>query len=250
MGANPILTGGGVSPQAITEVVSGFEAARHPVGTRAQLPDGRVFYYTRNSSTALDPGKLTMAEVTTSDFANQAVAVAAAANATSVRVTLGATAVTYDEYAEGYLVINDAAGEGHQYKIRGHIAASGAAAVTLELYDGIQVALTTSSQYTLQKNLWADAVVAAAGHAHFANGVPNMTVSVGTADVPTFFWNQTWGVCPVWDLTTTAIGSALESGDTNAGQVAINDGTAQHIGVQLYAGVLTEYYPKFLTIAP
>lgn len=241
MSAHPVLTGGGSSNQSIFQETS---AARHPVGTRACLPDGRVFYYSKNGAGALGPGKLAMAEVITAEFANQAVAAAAAVSETSATVTLGATAVTLNEYADGYLVINDAAGEGHTYKIRTHPVAAGAASCVLDLYDGIKVALTTSSQYTLVKNPWGDVVVAAAGHVHQAVGVAPIDVTAAY-----FFWMQTWGVCAVWDDAATAIGAPLQSGTTE-GQVEVNDGAGGLLGTQLYTGVASEYYPKFLTIAP
>jgi hypothetical protein len=111
------------------------------------------------------------------------------------------------------------------------------------------VALTTSSEVCVQKNQFADLVIAAAGHVHGAAGIPQMLVPVGTTAAPTFFWVQTWGVTAGWDDAATAVGAALQSG-TTAGQLEVADGAAQLVGTQLIVGVDTEYRTKSLTIMP
>jgi len=246
--SHPILTAGVASNQSIYEVTA---SPRHRVGTRAQTSDGRTFYYARTQdAAALAPGKLIMSEVVVANNANINPSAAAAVGATSVALTLGGSS-TYDETSDfegGYLVVNDATGEGRVYSINYNSTVSAGTALTVYLDDAIETALTTSSEVTLVKNPWADVVIAAAGHVHFAAGVPLVTVG-SAASVPQFFWAQTWGVCGVWDDAATAIGAVLQSG-TTAGQVEVGDGAAQPVGVQLYTGVDGEYYPKFLTIAP
>lgn len=238
--ANPKLFTGVGSPQSIYQSSS---VAEHPVGTRGHLDDGRVFYYASNTGTALAAGKLAMAEVITAEFSDQAVAAAAAIGVSQVTVTLGATAVTLNEYADGFLVITDAAGEGHNYKILSHPVAAGAASCVIKIYDTIQVALTTSSKYALVKNPWKDVLISAAGHAQHAVGVPCTAITASE-----YFWCQTWGNASVWDEGTAAIGGSLESGAE--GQVNIGDGAAQYLGVQLYTAAAGDYTPKFLQIAP
>lgn len=57
--AHPILSNGQGSPQGIYEelIVTATNQTRaeghHPVGTRAYLDDGRVYYYASNGATAL-----------------------------------------------------------------------------------------------------------------------------------------------------------------------------------------------------
>ena len=62
---------------------------------------------------------------------------------------------------------------------------------------------------------------------------------------------QTWGSIAGWDNENSAIGALLTGGTGTAGRIEAQDAVAEQIvGVQLYTGVDTEYYPKFLTIAP
>lgn len=239
--ANPKLFTGVGSPQSIYESSS---VQYHPIGSRAGLDDGRVFYYARNAGTALVAGNATMAEVITDQFGNQAVAAAAAAGVKEVTVTLGSTAVTENEYADGYLMINDEAGEGHTYRIAGHPAAAGAASCVLELLDGIVVALTTSSEYCLVKNPWADVLIAAAGSAHQVVGVAAAAITANE-----YGWLQTWGPAAVLTEGANVIGDALHSGTAGAllSSALVDD---MAVGYQMYTGAAGEYRPVFLTIAP
>lgn len=239
--ANPKLWTGVGSPQSIYESST---VQSHPIGSRAGLDDGRVFYYTRNAATEIDVGKVMSAEVPSVEFENESVAAAAAAGEKSVTVTLGATAVTLNEYAEGYLMINDAAGEGYTYKIDGHLAADGAASCVVSIYDEVQVALTTSSEYTLVKNPWADVVLAVAGSAHQVVGVPQTTIRASE-----YGWLQTWGAAAVWNELGT-VGDALHSGVEGQllSSALVDDAM---VGIMIGTGdAAGEYKPTFLTIAP
>jgi len=244
---SPRLTNGVASSQTIYQSTTD---ARHDVGTRGQMEDGRVFYYARNSSTALAPGKPVQSMEVDTDYQNINPSAAAAIGATSVAVTLGgANTIVANEYNGGYLVVNDAAGEGYTYRILGNAAVAAGTALTLTLDDEIIVALTTSSEVCVQKNLFADLVIAAAGHVHHMAGIPQMTVPIGTTAAPVYFWVQTWGVTGGWDYASTAVGAPLQSGATE-GQLEVNDGAAQLVGTQLVVGVATEYRTKTLSVMP
>ncbi len=229
------------------DIYESRSTASHKVGTRGFLDDGRVYYYSRIGAADLDPGKLAMAEVIAATQANLAVT-ATTVGSKVVNVTPGAVTHNANVFAEGYLCVNDVAGEGHTYKIRNHPAIASATAFDLTLYDEIQVALTASSQVTLVKNPWADVVVAAAGKVHMAVGIPQVALTAAE-----YGWIQTWGVTCGLDNAATAIGDSLQSG-TDEGKIEVGAEGAGTlgalIGVQLYTGVDTEYYPKFLQIAP
>jgi len=106
--------------------------------------------------------------------------------------------------------------------------------------------LTTSSQVTLMKNPWADVVISGTSQALFKVGIPNATIAASE-----YGWVQTWGSIAGWDNENSAIGALLTGGTGTAGRIEAQDAVAEQIvGVQLYTGVDTEYYPKFLTIAP
>jgi len=115
------------------------------VGQIGVTPDGRVFRYSQAGAVDLAVGKLAVAAAIAANHENMAVASAAAIGATSVTVTLGATAATANQYAGGFLTINDATGEGRAYLVSGHPAADASASLVVTLAEPITVALTTSS---------------------------------------------------------------------------------------------------------
>lgn len=248
-GPRPVLYNGQGQPQGI------WETRTDPVvrvGTRASLDDGRVFYYARNSGIAIVAGQLLMSEIVSGDMDNLAVT-ATGVGEKVVNVTpAGTKTFAQNDLEGGYLVVNDVDGEGITYKIAGNPATSAATAFDVTLIDGIAVALTANSQVTVLKNPWMDVVIAAAAKAHMPAGVSQVAVGAGST-TPQYFWCQTWGVSAGWDDAATAIGSPLQSG-TTAGQFEIAAEGAGAlgwtVGVQLFTGVATEYYPKFLTVAP
>ena len=219
---------------------------KHPIGTRRPLEDGRVFVYAKNGSAALAAGKLCVAATVVANHVNISVAAAAAIGDKTVTVTLGATAATADQYKDGFMVVNDATGEGHQYKIRGHAAADASGSLEVNLYDGIRVALTTSSEVSLLKHPYDSVVISATDQADLAVGIPPIAV---TADY--YFWIQTWGPCPALADETLTIGKLITIGTGVAGAVELYDAAAEQIvGVACQAGVDTEYRQVFLKIQP
>lgn len=73
----------------------------HNLGERAVTPDGRSFRYVKAGGTALVPGKLYQAPAEVTNHQNLAPTDAVAIGATSLTVTLGATAATANQYAGG-----------------------------------------------------------------------------------------------------------------------------------------------------
>ena len=244
MSAYPVLNGGRTSGQSIYQTST---VPKHRVGTRGVLMGGRSFYYGKAaSSAALDPGKRMQAEVIPATRANLAVTAAVAVGGTSVSITLGALLAAADDYQDGMMFVNDVDGEGHAYLIKTNPAIGSGATGVFTLYDGVAVALTTNSQVTLMKNPWKDIIIG-------AGAATNMTVGVPCVSIPasSYGWIQTWGPAAGWDSAATAIGSGISVSAT-AGKFAAQGGAAAEaiFGVQLYTGVDTEYYPKFLMIAP
>lgn len=249
---NPILTGGVPSGQSIFDVV---EDPRHPVGTRAILPDGRAFYYACNRGAALGVGVLTKANEISGDFDDLATNTAAVGD-TSVNVTPVSTA-TYaeNELAGGYLSINSGTtGLGTQYVIKSHPATSAATAFDVELWDPIRVAFDSNTTATVVPNPWSDCLIADANETHLVNGATVVAVGAGTTD-PQYFWVQTWGVATVLaDAASIAIGQSIQTGTGTAGAFeAAAEGAStlpQIVGVNLFTTVDADYMPVFLQIAP
>lgn len=215
----------------------------HQLGTKAVSPDGRVFRYVKAGAVALVPGKLQQGPAIVANHQNIAVAVAASAGATSVTVTLGATAATADQYANGFLVINDVAGEGHTYKIKSHPAASSSASLTLTLEDPIVVALTTSSEACLIANQYNGVVVAPTTPTG-----PDVGVAIYPVGVSEFGWIQTRGAVSCLSDGTPAAGSMLSRSNAVAGAVETGVLAQGFVGNALQAGVDTEYRAIYLQL--
>ena len=221
---------------------------KHKIGTVRRLSDGRTFVYAKNGSSALSAGKLCVAATIVANHVNQVVGDDAAIGDRVVKVDLGATALTANQYQDGYLIINDATGEGHTYKVRGHAAANASdTSVPIYLYDGLLVALTAdTSEYSLMKHPYDSVVVSVTDQADMPVGIPPIAV---TADY--YFWIQTWGCCSALADETLAVGRALTTGTGVAGALEVVDSVGEPlVGDAIQAGVNTEYRMVFLTIQP
>lgn len=227
------------------DVHSESQYARAKLGEKIVTADGRVYRYAKAGGTALAAGKLTVAAEVVPNHVNMAVAAAATVGATQVTVTLGATAATANQYAEGFLIINDADGEGIAYKVASHPAASSGASLVVTLEDPIKVALTTSSEASLFKNKYDGLVISATDQADAPVGVSNIAVTANY-----YFWVQTGGIAAVLADETIAVGSAVVCGSSTAGAVetADTDDVIQQVGVAIQAGVDTEYRAVELTL--
>ncbi len=225
-----------------TETVPG-----HVLGQMAIMNDGRCFRYAQ-AGEALTAGHLGQAPSPKTNHHDIVLAAAGAIGAKKITVTLGATAAVVDEYAEGFVVVNDATGEGTSYKILSHPAADASASLELTLSEPIaNVALTTSSEVSLVHN-------------HY-NGVQESTtqtlkpVGVPLVDVAdeAYYWAQSKGVAPVMADETLTVGALLSAGSSTAGSVEeMDDVTAplvEHfVGWALATGVADEFFPVELTI--
>lgn len=222
--------------------------AKHRIGTVRRLDDGRIFAYALNAGSGLAAGKITQAAAPAANHLNKACAAAAAIGDKRVSVTLGATAATKDYYKDGFLHVNDATGEGHLYKIRGHAAIESSGTGYIELYDAIRVALTTSSEVTLTANPQANITVYPTTGTSVPAGVPPIAVTASY-----YFWNQVKGVCPILTDGTVVIGQHVRVSDGVAGAVEPldRDGTHENeaeCGTVLQVNADTEYSLIMLAI--
>ena len=225
---------------------------RHALGTKAVSQDGRVFRYAEMGGTAGVPGKLYQTVVPIANHTNIACDVARAAGAVKISATDGGTGAAVDIFAEGYVIINDAAGEGYTYKIAGgpqqpsgtgHAVAASGAVITVNLAPGysVQTALTTSSEVTFTRNRYKAVILS-------TTGTTAPVVGVGVSDVTAdyFCWLQTGGPAAVLTDGTVVIAQHVRSSDGTAGSVEAldRDGThenEQEIGVVMHVNATTEY---------
>lgn len=216
--------------------------AKERVGALRIMEDGRKFRYCKNGAVALVAGIPTEAAAAVANHVNCAVAVAASVGDMSVSITVGATAVTADQYKDGYLQINDGAGEGLQYRISSHPAHAGSGTLVVQLLDPIRVALTTAaSKASLIYNPFS-LVVAATGGSTAPTGIPPIAVTASY-----YFWSQTGGLGCAYVANGVALGQRLTNGN---GLLDVGaDDVEPIVGYSVAtAGVTTQYKPVMLTI--
>lgn len=181
---------------------------KQKLGTRAQTPDGRVFYYARNGSAAITTAGMIVdaaaAFAVAAHDMDVPVTAATAAGSTTVSLEVPTTDLTKNQYADGYLIFNDGPGEGEVYRIKSHPAhdasADNTAVFTLDEPDGIRTALTTSSLAGVFVNPYA-AVKIIDGDGTMETGALGVTTIPMTASY--YGWIQTAGIGSV------AIGAAV-----------------------------------------
>jgi len=223
----------------------------HSLGTLGVTPDGRWFRWAFSDG-ALGAGNLLQqkAPTTTHDM-DLAVQAAAAVGAQTISVTLEAGAATLDQYEDGFIHINDGAGEGHIYRIRSNpvAAASATLVVTLRQGDDVREALTTATSLAgLTENPWKDV----ATHATTTVGMSAGVAPTEVAD-DSYFWAQVRGMCSVLVEGTLVIGETASPSTTTAGAVTPTNygGTVESdiVGkVTNVVSVTTDYQYLFLTI--
>ena len=200
------------------------EEQKQKLGTRAVTPDGRVFYYAKNSSAAITPaGKICdgIAAVAAHDM-DVAATAAHSAGDTTISIEVPTTDLTKNQYADGYLICNDGPGQGEVYRIKSHplhdASADNTVIITLDEPDGIRTALTTSSLFGLVYPPYKDVKI--------IDGDGTMTTGpLGVNPIPVtasyYFWLQTAGVSSVLSgaavaVVGDAVGVSQASGESGA----------------------------------
>lgn len=222
--------------------------ALHKVGERVQLGE-RVFYYAQAGGSGLNPAVMLQKPAQQANHLNMACPTASAIGKDYVWATLGGTAVTLNQYAEGYLHINTGTNP-FIAKIKSHLAqATTNGNVKINLYDPIPVATTTSSKVTLSLNPWSGLIVVPNGGQTGASaGVPLVAVTASY-----YFWCQTWGPAALLTVGTIVIGGAIAIGGTSDGACGpVTEATAQvcGYGTPLTVNATTTYSQVFLRVAP
>lgn len=206
------------------------------LGTLAQ-GNGRIYRYVKAGAGGVVAGKTVQAPAPVANHQNIAVAAAAAIGDFEVTVTLGATLATANQYAGGTLNVNDATGEGHTYIIQSHPDAALSTALVVTLAEPLSVALTTSSEVSLNANSANGVIVTPA--------TPTSTVrGVGITDIAASEYG--W-ICAVADQIacladgTFAVGVAVSPSNAVAGAVESGVIAQGFVGNARQASIDTEY---------
>lgn len=229
-------------------VVNTFKAEQ--LGTVGITRFGDLYRYAWNGAVALVAGKTLNTLAKVSNHTTVTVSAAAAIGVTTVSATLGATAATQDQYAEGTLIVKDSTGVGQSLAISGNTVTASAGVITVQLAEPLVIALTTSSVVSLLPNPWSSVIVAPAAAAEVCPGVPQLAVAASTTTVQQYFWAKTKGLASV--LSDGVIGKG--SGAIQSASVigaAVVEGTSavtQRLGWAPEATIDTKYDPLFLNI--
>ncbi len=210
-----------------------------PLGARAVTGDGREFRYVKAGGTALVPGKLQQSSAEITDHQNLAPTANVALGATSFTVTLGSTAATANQYAEGWALITTSTGAGYMYQISSNPAADSAATMLVNLVDPLLTTLATStSKVDLIANPYKGVIVNPAS----ASSAP-IGVAVFAIPASEFGWIQTKGVANVLADGTVTVGTALDASNATAGAVEAHPeaGVQAPVGTALTGIATTQY---------
>jgi len=208
---------------------------REIYGTIGQAADGRRYRYVQFGGTAtIASGQLVVAPAVTAAYQGLAIPAAGASgqvaanlalNATQIVVTNGATAITQDQFAEGYIeVLVGAAGvtSSYLYKIRGNTADSvGSAPVTVYLAEPLRnTTAIVAGTDTVNLNVNLSAGVITSATANVPQGITIAPVP-NTASVTNYGWVLTNGPVDVKNdaVGTIAVGTAIGQSVTVAGAV-------------------------------
>ena len=174
----------------------------------------------------------------------------AAIGALTVEVTstanlAAAPNATINNFAEGYLIVNDVVGESQCYKIKSNEALAGTADSTFTLYDPLITALDTTSQLGIIPNPYKNVIATAAVITGVPVGIPQFAITANY-----YFWSQTGGPAAAIAQAAITKGEHVIVGTTAA---KVNEGTGVAtetiIGIAMTPGVAdTESMIVFLTL--
>ena len=219
----------------------------HTLGAIRETEDGRRFRYGKAGATMVAGGATQAAAATANHVAQQQTSGAAnAAGATSVTVYVGATAVTANQYDDGYLVVYRAGSgtAGLYYPIASHTTSSaGSETITVTLKEPLKLATYTNDYFSLFCNPWS-AVAVGTDVAVFPTGMAMYAASSGQ-----YLWFQTGGFCTQKGGDTAAVGMMMTTGTTDYTTLTMAAYTSPQIGAIYSTAAVSGYFtPIFLTI--
>jgi len=174
------------------------------LGALGELPDGRRFRFCLNGATASIAGQPYQSALATADHRNLSV-IAASVGQGHGGVTLGATAVTADQYKNGFLAVRAtaAAGGGRLYALGAHPAYDASVAAAFYFRDGVTVQEAWTAGTTLVDLIASpySSIIALAPSSGFGY---SYVVGYAVADVPAanYGWFQTLGLACVDQIFT------------------------------------------------
>ena len=240
------FTGKGSNPDSIINpFTSGTTSVTDALGNDIPLGSvlyygDRVFRYGLAGGVALTAGKLVQTIVgTKADHQDLAPTAAVAAGEYEISVETAGTDLTLNQYAGGYLYVNDGAGEGQCLKIKSNPVHdhSSDPSVVITCHDALATAIATSSKVSLMSDPWSGLVVAPAAETGAAMGVPVVDMAASA-----YGWFQTHGPAAVLTVGTIVLGHNVVRSATVAGGVApATSDILDIVGTCMLVDVTTDY---------
>ena len=236
-GPADLIVGKGGSQYGTVDPYTSGASQLFPLGSRL-LYGNTVYRYGRLGSGAVTAGKCVTHAASIAHHFDLTPTAGVAAGETAISVETAGTDITLNQYANGYLYINDAAGEGQMLRIESNPAHDHSAdpSIIITCYDDLATAITTSSRVTLI----ADPSSALIGQAATTTGA-TMGVTVVDIAATHYGWFAVSGPATVLTSGTLVVGNhAVPLGAVGAVGPAAGD-VIQVIGVVMIVNVTTDY---------
>jgi hypothetical protein len=236
-GPADLIVGKGGSQYGTVDPYTSGASQLFPLGSRL-LYGNTVYRYGRLGSGAVTAGKCVTHAASIAHHFDLTPTAGVAAGETAISVETAGTDITLNQYAGGYLYINDAAGEGQMLRIESNPAHDHSAdpSIIITCYDDLATAITTSSRVTLI----ADPNSALIGQAATTTGA-TMGVTVMNMTAAYYGWFAVSGPATVLTSGTLVVGNhAVPLGAVGAVGPAAGD-VIQVIGVVMIVNVTTDY---------
>ena len=236
--ADFIVGKGGSQKNTVDPFTSGLTEL-FPLGSRL-LYGNTVYAYGRLSGTAVTAGKCVTHAGSIAHHFDLTPTAGVAAGETAISVETAGTDITLNQYAGGYLYINDGAGEGQMLRIRSNPAHdhSSDPSIIITTYDDLATAITASSSTRI--TLIADPLSALIVQAATTTGA-TMGVTVVDMAASHFGWMAVSGPQTVLTSGTLVVGNhAVPLGAAGAVGPAAGD-VIQVVGTVMIVNVTTDY---------
>ena len=225
------------------------------LGQRFATADGREVVLVSNGATALAAGVLVQAPAIVAGHQTLAMTVPTTAPATAgtflVSVTNGSTVINQNQYAGGYMIIQNGTGIGQTLRIASHPGGLASVACVFTLEDAIVTTLDATSIVNLMANPYSNVIIApttatanavgvslyplAASVAPTYNGTSGTQTAAGTAQ---YGFIQTKGIVScLSDINVATVGLGLMRSTTTAGTVTVRTATGADVGIALQTTV-------------
>ena len=211
-----------------TDFINPYEESssqEFPLGTKLEIGD-RVFRYVLNGASGISAGKVVMMPVIESngDVTDMAVDTMAANSTSLTGVTNGGnTAITADEYADGWAHVNSGTAIGTCLQIKSHPAVATSGSAEFKLYDRVPLAFAAASTVCLTHSKYYKVIVVATGSlgAVPTNQMIGATIVALTANY--YGWVLTKGPGALISEGTTVQGGPVRPSEGTAGSVTPHD---------------------------